>query len=706
MTIKNKIFNLIKNNKINQIIKLIKKNKKFNVNIFNDNNISLLEFAVNYNNFDLFKLLIDRKVNIDIYDLDGRTILYQIIKQNRIKFLNQLLDYNENRIGMNLLEIKDINNNFSIHYSIIFNNLESLKLLIKYDSKINVVDKDDNNILHLAGIRKNYKIINYLLTLDVDLYSFNNKSESILNIAIFNNFPKKILSKLIDKYNINLVDENKMISPLVTAILENNDYIFEKLNSIDINYNIRDYRGVSYLQYCILYENDRYFNKILTNINIKKYNFNNVNIEGQTLLHSILYNVSFLKYTIKYKLLDKIIINTNLNVKDNLGNSCFLLICRYNIWYQYFNIIESQPINAFLKNHNNEKPIDFIKKDEEENFFNLISSSFFHYIQNKSEYKISESILKNCKKLNSNCKLYINKFIRDNSISILPKKISYCHNIIDNNVTYVTFIGLQLDIFFGLHYFKKYKKINTSLMLNVSSKNKKLTDFYNENGICKNYKYEFPNLEIKWTFQKLILPENFSSLLKLKDDLIFIPIAIILENGSHSNMLIINNKKNIIIRFEPYGSNYPFNFNYNPNLLDSELEKMISYTNDKYEYIPPKSYIRKLSFQAFENSEKDDNSKIGDPGGFCAAWSLWFAENYILNYNQIDNLSDFLQDLILKIRVRNISFKNMIRTFAAKISKYRDKFLRKINININDWNNENLDDEIYDDAIEYLNSIK
>ena len=131
MTIKNQIFNLIKNNKINQIIKLIEKNKKFNVNIFNDNNISLLEFAVNYNNFDLFKLLIDRKVNIDIYDLDGRTILYQIIKQNRIKFLKNLLDYNENRIGMNLLEIKDINNNFGIHYCIIFNNLE-----INYNKKV------------------------------------------------------------------------------------------------------------------------------------------------------------------------------------------------------------------------------------------------------------------------------------------------------------------------------------------------------------------------------------------------------------------------------------------------------------------------------------------------------------------------------------------------------------------------------------------
>ena len=706
MTIKNKIFNLIKNNKINKIIKLIENNKNFNVNIFNDNNISLLEFSINYNNFDLFKLLIDRNVNIDIFDNDGRTILYQIIKQDRIKFLKSLLNYNQNRVGINLLDIKDVNDNYCIHYSIIFNNLESLKILIKYNVKIDLVNKNGNNILHLAGIKKNYKIIDYLLTLDYDLYEFNNLGESILNIAIFNNFSKNILSKLVKKYDINVVDKNKMISPLVTAILENNDYIFENLNNLNIQFNVRDYRGVSYLQYCILYENQRYFNKLLNNTNEKKYNFNQVNIEGHTLLHSILYNISFLKYTIKCNLLKKILKNTNLNLKDNIGNSCLLLLCRYDIWDQYFDIIESKPLNAFLKNHNDEKPIDFVPNNKKEEFYNLISSSFFYYIKNKSEYKISESIIKNCQKLNNKCKMYISDFIKKNSISILPKKISYCHNIIDNNVTYVTFIGLQLDVFFGLHYFKKYKNVNSSLILNVSSKNKKLTDFYNENGICKNYKYEFPNLEIKWTFQKLILPENFNSLLKLKDDLVFIPIAIILENGSHSNMLIINNKKKIIFRFEPYGSNYPYNFNYNPNLLDTELEKMIIYSSDKYSYLPPKLFLKNLSFQAFENSEKNDNSKIGDPGGFCAAWSLWFSENYILNYEKVDNLSEFVDDLLLKIRVRNISFKNMIRTFASKISKHRDKYLKKINININDWNNENLNDEVYDDAIDYLNSIK
>lgn len=706
MTIRNTIFNLIKNNDMNQVIKIINKNKNFNINIFNDNNISLLEFTITNNQLKLFKLLIEKNVNIDIIDNDGRTILYQMIKLNRLEFIDLILSYNDNKIGIDLLNIKDNYNDYCTHYSIIFNNLDALKILIKYNVKIDFVNNDGNNILHIAAIYKNFKIIRFLVKNFKQLNTFNHFGESTLNIAIVNNFPKNILKLLIDNFDFNKRDPNKLISPIITAILENNNFIYNNLETININYNLKDYKGNSFLQYCIIYENERYFDKIINNINMKKYNFNDVNIEGQTVLHSILYNVSFLKYTIKYDLFKKILKNTNLNIKDNLGNSCFLLICKYNIWEQYFYIIESQPINAFLQNHNNEKPIDFIKKENIDKFFNMITSSFFYYIKNKSKYKLSPSILKNCKKIDNKCKLFIKTFIKENSISNLPKKISYCHNVIDNNVTYVTFIGLQLDMFFGLHYLQKYKDVSTSLNLDVLSSNNKLIEFYNNNGICKNYKYEFPNLELKWTFQKLILTNNFKKLLNDNKIIICIPIAIILEEGSHSNMLIVDNIKKIIIRFEPYGSKYPFNFNYNPNLLDSELEKMILYTNDKYEYIPPKSYLKTLSFQAFENSESKDNSKIGDPGGFCAAWSLWFSENYILNYKKIDNLSEFIQELNLQIRVRNISFKNMIRTFAAKIAKYRDKYLKKINIDINDWNNESLTDDVYDNAIEYLNSIK
>ena len=49
MTIKSNIFKLVKKNDFKQIYKLIDNNKSFNVNIFNNNNISLLEICINAN---------------------------------------------------------------------------------------------------------------------------------------------------------------------------------------------------------------------------------------------------------------------------------------------------------------------------------------------------------------------------------------------------------------------------------------------------------------------------------------------------------------------------------------------------------------------------------------------------------------------------------------------------------------------------------
>lgn len=117
-------------------------------------------------------------------------------------------------------------------------------------------------------------------------------------------------------------------------------------------------------------------------------------------------------------------------------------------------------------------------------------------------------------------------------------------------------------------------------------------------------------------------------------------------------------------------------------------------------------YMKNLSFQAFEIDEFEENKKIGDPGGFCSAWSLWFCENYILNNDNDIQLRKLVNKLELDIRVKNLYFRNVIRTFANKIARYRDKFLNKINLDINDWNNQSLDDTKYNKVIKFLESIK
>lgn len=709
MTIKSKIFRLIKKNDYKQVYNLINTNKKFNVNIFNNNNISLLEICIQNNKINLLKLLLSRNIRLDILDSDNSSILDHIIRFNKIEILKLLLEYNSNSIGTNILDINQKFNIYPIHLAVLYLKLDILKLIIKYSNDISYKDNGGNNIMHIATSSKKYvNILKYIIKNHPDLYTINDNGQTPLNLAIIQNFPKDIIKLLVENFNINQVSKKKNIVPLFTAIIEDNNSIYELFKKINFNFNIQDYIGNNALTYCIQNKNYRYFDIIVEKINKDEFNFNSVNILGQTVLHSIFDNLNFLKFTIKSKKIEFFIKNTNLNLQDNNGNSIFLLLCKYDLWNTYYNILETKPINAFLKNNEFKKPIDFVEKNELENFYNLLQSSIFFFIKNKSNYNIDKTIIEKCTKLNDNCKIFINQYIKNNSISVFPKKISYCHNIIDNDVSYVTFIGLQLDIFFGLLYLKKnYKNIITTLQLNVFSQNKELISFYNENGIDKDFDYDIPNLEIKWTFQKLILPENFFDIFKNKNknSIILIPIGIILQEGSHSNMLIFNIKENLVLRFEPYGSKYPYNFNYNPNLLDLKLEEIISKINDKLNYIPPKLYLQKISFQAFEISEDEQNKKIGDPGGFCAAWSLWFAENYLINSSNIHNLSYFVDDLILQIRIKNVSFKNMIRSFSAKIAKFRDKYLKKVNVDINQWNNSSLDKATYDKTIYFLENL-
>ena len=705
-TLKDKIIKFIENNEYNKAFQIIQSNKSFNINIYNKNNISLFELVINSNNIKIINLLFSRNVNLDILDIDGKTLLYQPIKFNNIQLLELILKYNNKSVGINILDLKDNYGSYSIHYCIKLNNFKALKLLIKYGSNIFYEDLDKNNILHLAGYSKNETIISFLINNYPELYTFNKHGESIFHIAIINNLSQKIINLLIDKIDFNKTSGDKNIVALVTAIIEDNHNIFNKLDDIDIDINIQDYIGNSILYYCIDNENFRYFEKIYNILDVKKYNFNSVNIYGKTILHHIFDNIKFLKFTINYNILHTFIKYTNLNLQDNDGNSTFFFICKFKLWNEYYSILEFKPINAFLQKKNNIKPIDFVDNKNYDNFYNLLTSAFFYYIQNKYQYNIDQKILTNCSKINDKCKQFVRNYIQTNSINTMPKKMTYCHNIVDNSISYVTFIGLQLDIYFGLLYLQnKFKKITTTLELQVFSQNNELIQFYKNNGIEKDFDYEIPNLEITWTFQKLILPIEFEKLLNVKNNIIIIPIAIILQQGSHSNILIINKINKTAVRFEPYGSEYPFKFNYNPNKLDSQLENIILKFYKDYQYIPPKSYLQQLSFQAFEISEDDKTKKIGDPGGFCAAWSLWFVENYLLNLDKADNLSELIKELILQIRIKNISFKNMIRTFASKIAKYRDKFLKKVNIDINQWNNGNLNQEKYDKVISFFKKL-
>jgi hypothetical protein len=98
-----------------------------------------------------------------------------------------------------------------------------------------------------------------------------------------------------------------------------------------------------------------------------------------------------------------------------------------------------------------------------------------------------------------------------------------------------------------------------------------------------------------------------------------------LTNNTHANFLIYDTKLKTIERFEPHGSESLVAFN--QYKLDYTLEEL--FKKHSIKYISPTYYCPYFGLQKLEEVEPDKN--ITDPAGWCAAWSLLYADLRIKN---------------------------------------------------------------------------
>nr|AEX62743.1 putative ankyrin repeat protein [Moumouvirus Monve] len=216
-------------------------------------------------------------------------------------------------------------------------------------------------------------------------------------------------------------------------------------------------------------------------------------------------------------------------------------------------------------------------------------------------------------------------------------------------------------------------------------------------GIQENINQHLIHFEIKWIFQRFFAPPNFEELFlnilrSKKYKYIIIPINITLSNGNHSNGLIYNIDQFTMERFEPHGANYPYKFNYNPDLLDEIIYQKVSNIlttmygkNIKLKYYKPNNYLPKIGFQTLENTEISVNKNIGDPNGFCTLWTIWYFD-YRIRYGN-KNAYRLANNLIKEIKINNYSFRTIIRNYSKNITDLRDAYLSQINRTVNDYLN-------------------
>jgi hypothetical protein len=248
------------------------------------------------------------------------------------------------------------------------------------------------------------------------------------------------------------------------------------------------------------------------------------------------------------------------------------------------------------------------------------------------------------------------------------------------------YTGAPIDVLFGLLFlYNKFKNKELNIICDYPlTINKELETYLTSLGINYNYKLDFCNFEIMWSFQKMIIPTYFDHDIKIKiknSKIIIIPIGIETNLGAHANILFYDVTKKIIERFEPNGFNAPIGLNYNHILLDKLLEIKFKKIDPDIKFIKPSDYLPFIGFQMLENFGDNTVKRIGDPNGFCGVWCIWWI------YHKLKNLTINSKDLAIKlikeIKFKNINFKILIRNFSKNISDLRDSFLIKYDLDIN-----------------------
>lgn len=169
--------------------------------------------------------------------------------------------------------------------------------------------------------------------------------------------------------------------------------------------------------------------------------------------------------------------------------------------------------------------------------------------------------------------------------------------------------------------------------------------------------------------------KNITSDLKQQKTYIYVIMinkSYVNTNIGHVNVLIIDTIKKIAVRFEPQGIITTNN---------TDLDKLIINKLNEYKidckYYSPLQYIKKPVFQQITFTS---DLNVGDPGGYCLAWSYWFVEMYCINHDKIKSLKQFVKVLFNKMFYNYESINSYIRNYAHDLQCRSIELLKSLNI--------------------------
>lgn len=709
-----KLRKLILEHKYSEFIDLFEKNKEsIDIDAKDKYGNYFLTYAVMFNNINLVNFLIENGARLDVVDSERKSLLIVCIKNGFEELVEKLLEHNVKNVGINILNMKDNNGILPLHLAISERQYHIVSKLIAFGANPNATDFEGLNSLHIAVQSRSLEMCKLVGNNIKNINAKSSNGETALHFAVqlqLYEICQYLISKGID---VNIVSNDYELSALHYSAGISKSNIFKLLLESGSDINSQNLQGNTCLHYILLEHNINAL-AIILNIGYSKINFNLWNLEGNLPLHTFLTTDLYTNDIY----LEQFVVKTNLTIQNVKGESCLHYITKLGLWKKISELLSKQKIDIFAVDKAGNTPISYVASNDVDEYLDIAAKSYFNVLQikKKSGKSWSDQLDIMCSDFTNSVssekerkcrqeiiiklkKIYDEQINADTTLSRCEIKKSYpetsenlkmiCSYNIFKKTKFCTYTGSILDILVGLIYV--LGKFNYACSPIGSS-------VIGDDGL---------NFEVLWTDFKIKLPPNFflnfsKCLDEKKKKFVVIPLGIDIQSGSHANFLIYDSEKKELERFEPHGATMPIGLNYDNKQLDIILENKFKQFNSSITYVKPSQFLPRVGFQLMDNVEFN-NRNIGDPGGFCALWSIWYVEMRLAHFTT--PREKLVTNLIKYIKSQNLSFRDTIRNYSHNITELRDNILNEIGIDINDWLNENYTKIQFDNLVNKLNFL-
>ncbi len=715
----NQVKNLIDNNKWTSILKLLEKNKLDPlIDIINGQTVA--HMAAKNNNEKVIRYILNNiPVALEKINSEGSTPIHILAKNSYNKLLKEtltkipkfidLLDGDHNTVLQLINPLDNI-------YGYILKNYNKI---INFD---NINNKGNTILLQNIDLTKDKKdryfenIKKIITFIDVNMpknnpplaHAIQNKKEYVANILL----KQKGI-------NVNIQNDSQM-TPLLLAVYNNMYNTVKKLLNEGANIDYIGNDGDTNPMSLMIVRND---DKMLDIFFDNGFDINQFDRYMETPLHQAF----SLKKELSPHLVAKLLYYGDLNIQNVNGDTpLHLFLERYN-WKDYNQILKKKELDIFVKNNDGNTPLNYVKNKSVGKFVNFMANNYIDKLNNKGLDLRSNRFSDKCNgKLveSEECLQEVKNYIMKTKksypqVGIDDAEMNEKFKMIKGKFSnYGKFNANTLhNMIYTLIFLNKYDNLCIPHQKNMHNKfiNDKflqyITDLYRSPSelvisdlvkIYSDYFYEilpylivwrssnqyYINKDLDYYLQKCLTCDSVRYIF-------FKLTQVASSSGTHANIVIYDKDTGVMDRFEPYGDIPHLESDKLDNMLEdkigSVIKKHLKKTKNtiKFKYLRPKDYIKGIGFQTISNDIETSVKKLGDPHGYCLAWTYWYLEMRLNNPEMSPGeiikkaTASIIQNKANKKNGKdktNSVFIDFIRDYASKLDEMKNEYLRKAGI--------------------------